>query len=47
MTGKKTVDIIADNEFHPEVVTNEYQRHMKFCQRDMGTLQDRYISSII
>ena len=46
-TGKKPVDIIADNEFHPEVVANEYQRYMKFSQRDIRTLQDRYLSSII
>ena len=46
-TGKKPIDIIADNELHPEVVANEYQRYMKFCQRDIGTLQDRHISSII
>jgi hypothetical protein len=46
-TGKKPIDIIAVNGFHPEVAANEYKRYMKFCQRDIGTLQDRYIFSII
>ena len=27
-TGKKPVDIIADNGFHPEVVAREYERYM-------------------
>ena len=45
--NKKPIDIIADDGFHPEVVANEYQRYMKFSQRDIRTLQDRYISSII
>jgi hypothetical protein len=46
-TGKKPIDIIADNGFHPEVVANEYKRYMKFRQRDIDILQERYISSII
>src|SRR5205085_11216711 len=46
-TGKKPIDIIADNGFHPEVVANEYKRCMKFRQRDIDILQERYISSII
>jgi hypothetical protein len=27
-TGKKPVDIIADNGFHPEVVARDYERYM-------------------
>jgi biotin operon repressor len=46
-TGKKPIDIIADNGFHPEVVANEYKRYMKFHKRDIDILQERYISSII
>jgi biotin operon repressor len=46
-TGKKPIDIIADNGFHPEVVANEYKRYMKFRKRDIDILQERYISSII
>lgn len=46
-TGKKPVDIIADNGFHPEVVAREYERYMRFIQRDIDSLQKRYISSII
>ena len=43
--SKKPIDIIADNGFHPEVVAREYERYMPFIQRDIDSLQKRYISS--
>lgn len=46
-TGKKPIDIIADNGFHPEVVAEEYNRYLQFNSLDIGSLQKRYISSIM
>ena len=41
-TGKKPVEIIAENGFHPEVVENEYQRFSRLTGDDVAALQRKF-----